>query len=57
MKYIILFIIAWALMFWLGNSRVDNGYDFIPAKYNWKGALVSFVLTALMFGMFFLIIK
>ena len=53
MKCIILFIIVWALLFLIGGSRLDDGYDFIPAQYNWKGALISFVLTALMFGMLY----
>ena len=56
MKYIITFIVAWGLMFWLGNSRLDNGYDFIPAQYNLKGVLKSFILTALTFGFVLLFI-
>lgn len=57
MKYIIVFIIVWGLMFWIGNSRLDDGYDFIPAQYNWKGAFISLLLTALIFGIIYLITK
>ena len=56
MKYVIIFIITWGLMFWLGNSRLDNGYDFIPTQYNLKGVLTSFILTMLTFGFVFLFI-
>lgn len=57
MKYIILFIVTWAIIFFVGNSRVDNGYDYIPSKYNWKTALISLITTAIVFGLAFIIKK
>lgn len=49
------FVICWGLIFWLGCSRLDNGYDYIPAQYNLKGALISLAATIAVFGIDFLI--
>lgn len=57
MKMFILFIVSWGLIFWLGMSGMDNFYAEIPSRHNWKGALDSLALTAIMFAFVILFVN
>ena len=47
---VIAFLVIWFLLFWVGGSRLDNGYDYIPAKRSWRWALFTFVCDILGFA-------